>query len=910
MGRKNLILYCAALLAANFIFPFGAKSQSETHIRCYTVENEQSRRLANPSLQTDAQFEAWMADQIRELKKNPSPRGATRVIPTVVHVIYSNSTENISDAQIQSQIDVLNEDFQRLNPDTTNTPAGFKPAAANCDIEFCLAALDPNGGPTNGIDRIPMSGSPFGTNTIDNTIKPATVWDPTQYFNLWVVNMSGGILGYAQFPEAAGLSGIGTGNGSANTDGVVVTYYSVGRPPQNPFNGAYNGGRTATHEIGHWLGLRHIWGDGGCGVDDFCADTPTSDNSNFGCPTNHVACNSVDMVQNYMDYTDDNCMNIFTNDQKSRMDVVLANSIRRQSLLTSTVCTPAPVINYLGAQQTVVESGVDGTQDCRGYVDIDLTLRIGLAPVGDAHVQVTIQAGTATLGLDYDTLNASVDFLTGATADQHVTVRIYDDGEIESPEDLTVGIVVTGNTDATAAPAASYTIHIEDNDHDPAAGIILQLFTENFENGLNGWSVGNVNGPNQWKIAGGSGGMSGAGSAYITRNSGTSNTYRRSQSASSRLISPMIDATGYSAITLDFLWHCDGEFANGIPVDYGSLSYSLDGVTFINFLGNTFASPFVNQPANTTQHVNLPAAVDGQQFYLGFDWQNDANNQGNNPPFAVDDIVVSAGLPIAIETQLNALDEQYLGPNATVYWYDNTTGDVLVGIENLSSHDYGCTSVTIDRAGTGASLYEFPGIGEAVTNKSYLITPANNNPSGQYRIKLYFTDAEISGWESTTSQSRNDAVVVKSGGPISNVTPSTPNGNGNTNYYSLITNRGAYGVSDFFIQGEFNTGFSGFAAGIPEGFVARDGQISAGQARIFPNPFSQTFRVELDLNQPETIHMALVDVLGNQIGQWHKQGVAGKQQISSDPNLKLSPGIYFLHLSAGKLDQTFKLISL
>jgi PKD repeat protein len=115
---------------------------------------------------------------------------------------------------------------------------------------------------------------------------------------------------------------------------------SIGRAPANPFSGTYNAGRTATHEVGHYLGLRHIWGDGGCSVDDYCGDTPNSDAANYGCPTTHVSCGSLNMVQNYMDYTDDNCMNIFTADQRTRMRTVMENSPRRSNLRTSPVCQP------------------------------------------------------------------------------------------------------------------------------------------------------------------------------------------------------------------------------------------------------------------------------------------------------------------------------------------------------------------------------------------------------------------------------------------------------------------------------------------------------------------------------------------------------------------------------------------
>lgn len=310
----------------------------EPIIRCFTVENEQQMREMGQKIETDAQFELWMAQKLSEYQENVRPELEVYMIPVVFHILWRTEVENISELQILSQMDVLNEDFGRYNADTVNTPLGFQPVAANTGIQFCLAQRNPQGNPTNGIIRYNYpTGTTFSTSFINNTVKPATSWNPNDYLNIWVAPMSGGILGYAQFPTGSGLPGL-TGSGAANTDGIVLLHTSVGRPPANPFSGIYNGGRTATHEVGHYLGLRHIWGDGGCNVDDFCNDTPVSDASNYNCPTTHVSCTTVDMVQNYMDYTQDNCMNLFTLNQTDRMRVVMQNSPRRASLRTSLGC--------------------------------------------------------------------------------------------------------------------------------------------------------------------------------------------------------------------------------------------------------------------------------------------------------------------------------------------------------------------------------------------------------------------------------------------------------------------------------------------------------------------------------------------------------------------------------------------
>jgi PKD repeat protein len=330
-------------------------------VRCYTTEMQQALRNEGKLQESDAEFEQWIAGRIAAMR-NEGGIESEYVLPVVVHIIYQteNNPWNISDAQVFSQMEVLNEDFLRTNPDTTNTPVAFQPAAVNTGISFCLAQRDPQGNPTTGIIRHAFPNTTtWSSGAFNSTVKPATIWDPTKYMNVWVANLSGGVLGYAQFPTGSGLPGL-SGGTNANTDGIVLLYTSVGRPPFNPFPSVYNRGRTATHEVGHYLGLRHIWGDGGCSVDDFCADTPPSDASNFGCPVTHVSCGNVDMVQNYMDYTDDACMNIFTADQKARMIAVMQNSPRRLTLPTSLSCLPPVQRPMAGFAQTADSICVGG----------------------------------------------------------------------------------------------------------------------------------------------------------------------------------------------------------------------------------------------------------------------------------------------------------------------------------------------------------------------------------------------------------------------------------------------------------------------------------------------------------------------------------------------------------------------
>lgn len=317
-------------------------------IRCASTGYEKYLQDTDPKRLTDAQFEAWINPLIENAKLNKSQNGGIVTIPVVVHVIHSGEAygtgANITDEQVQSQITVMNQDFRRM----AGTP-GFNTTAVGADtmIQFALAKVDANGNPTNGIDRVNLCYPDWSTGNINGYVKPLTIWAPTQYMNMWSVNFSDNtLLGYAQFPSNSGLGGLNTSGGAANTDGVVANYSTFGSTDFGafPMNAPYDKGRTMTHEVGHFLGLRHIWGDANCG-NDFCADTPTAHTANYLCNTNIVGCTEgeIEMVRNYMDYTNDTCMNIFTQNQKDRITAVMNNSPRRVELKTSTKDVAIPL---------------------------------------------------------------------------------------------------------------------------------------------------------------------------------------------------------------------------------------------------------------------------------------------------------------------------------------------------------------------------------------------------------------------------------------------------------------------------------------------------------------------------------------------------------------------------------------
>lgn len=336
MNTTAIRLLVLLLLAVGYF------SSAQAQQRCGTMPYR--------STPQQARFEKWIQEKVQQKRARTAQQwveGPVYQIPVVVHVVHQGEPvgegSNISLEQIEDQIRILNEDFRRQNADTTNTQELFRPLAADARIEFVLARQDPNGLPTNGVVRVVGTQNSYRISD-GAELGALSQWNPENYLNIWTTRISGGILGFAQLPisDQPGLEGASF---NSLTDGVVIDYLSFGSV--GSLRERYNGGRTTTHEVGHYLGLRHIWGDGNCDVDDFVEDTPLQANSYDFCPSGEaISCGSPDMYDNYMDLTDDACMNIFTEGQALRMRTVLENSPRRASLLVSPGLTaPRPIVD-------------------------------------------------------------------------------------------------------------------------------------------------------------------------------------------------------------------------------------------------------------------------------------------------------------------------------------------------------------------------------------------------------------------------------------------------------------------------------------------------------------------------------------------------------------------------------------
>ena len=301
---------------------------------CGTTEYLNHCKAQNPALAGEMEK---TNERLHQLEATPQKNRQLITIPVVVHVLYQNAEQDISDQQIFSQIDVLNEDYRKLNANASSIPAAFSSIAADCEIQFCLAARSPQGLASNGITRTQTSVSAFSLNDAmkRSTTGGVDAWPTDKYLNIWVCNLANNLLGFATLP----------GTVIPALDGVVIGYKFFGR--NTPLGGNYNKGRTATHEIGHWLNLIHIWGDDDnasdpCSGSDQVTDTPNQEGSNFQCPSYpSPSCgNTSDMFMNFMDYTYDQCMNMFTTGQKTRMQNTI--SLQRSGLLTSYGCLGVP----------------------------------------------------------------------------------------------------------------------------------------------------------------------------------------------------------------------------------------------------------------------------------------------------------------------------------------------------------------------------------------------------------------------------------------------------------------------------------------------------------------------------------------------------------------------------------------
>jgi hypothetical protein len=412
------------------------KENSPAHRTCGTMENYEFLKATRPNYEKEViEYNNMLEAYIKKEQHNTQRTAAPIIVPVVIHILYQNATENISDLRATEQVTVLNEDFQKQNADTTLIPALFKPLAGSMDVEFVLAQRDPNGNPTNGIVHKATTVATFSTNNAvkSNAQGGDDAWDVSRYVNIWVCDLGNSLLGYGEFP-AGSLS---------NTWGLVLNYRYTGKTGATA---PFNKGRTGTHEFGHCFNLRHIWADEpNCAQDDNVTDTPQQKGENYGIPTfpqgtgaTGGCCSAAatsSMFMNFMDYTDDAGMQMFSIGQSTRMNAVLntapynilqssnghipvvlvANdaSIFNVTSPTGTLCAGPinPVATFKNTGSTTltsctinynIDGGTNSTMPWTGSLASLATTTINLPPI-------IVTAGTHTLNVFTSNPNGATD---------------------------------------------------------------------------------------------------------------------------------------------------------------------------------------------------------------------------------------------------------------------------------------------------------------------------------------------------------------------------------------------------------------------------------------------------------------------------------------------------------------------
>lgn len=638
-------------------------------VRCETDENDQELH-GQMGWSGRASFFQWLD---RQMAARPELRAAQAAqiisLPVIVHVIHDGeepgTRSNLSQAQIYSQLEVLNEDFRRM----AGTP-GFNedPVGADIQIEFCPARVDPDGQILEepGIHRINrrtrgFPAPPYSRFFLKSDLMPLTIWDPEKYINIWVCDADNErgqvLLGFAQYPNASSLSGIPANNGLAQTDGIVINYKAFGREGSLLF--PFIGGRTTTHEMGHYLGLMHVWGedgqdDGGCEIDDYCLDTPPSDGPVYGCPDNLLLCGARSMVENYMQYTDDGCMNIFTQDQKARILAVLQLADRRKTLLSSNVCAQPAAPPVARFEATASRSCTETTLQ---FYDRSLNLPHSWS-------------WRFTGGKPYtsDEPNPQVRYDEPGIYDVTLTVK-----NAYGEDVYTLYNAVTVRSDSRAA-----------------------FFRQDFESGFSGWTVVNPDQELGWEVK--SVGGSRRGDKALTINGYLYNNPGQKD----RLLSPIIDLSGKKSVWMAF----DHAYRRSTPLDKDSLVVyaSTDGGRsyphrLLALGGTSLATgqddPYEFVPLNPQDWChggqdNLPCNLldlspfDGTpEFRLSFEFINDNGNS-----LFLDNIALTSVCNGETPTPLRPLIRQEIGvypnPGKDQFWIDlSALGEQNIQIQVL-----------------------------------------------------------------------------------------------------------------------------------------------------------------------------------------------------------------------------------
>lgn len=711
---------------------------------------------------SSGEFEIWVQQKIQQERLNrrqaENAQPPIYEIPIVVHVLHKGEAlgtgVNLSYDRIKGQIDSLNADFRRTNADAINTPSVFQSVAADVEIQFVLAKQDPDGNPSNGIVRKRSERNSYLPSSHKTNLRSESYWSPENYLNIYVIDLIS-FLGFASFPNT-NLDGIDFEDDDNLLDAILIDYQYFGVNPNASSFESY--GRTLTHEVGHYLGLRHIWGDGGCGEDDFVDDTPPADTNNGGLdspctfpnPDDNTICETDEMFQNYMDYTDDICMNLFTAGQKSRMRTVMENSPRRVSLISSPgLSEPTRFSNNLA----ITEITSPKFAECNNIITPEFKVsNFGTNEVTTFEAELTID------GLLIQTMNYTTTLLPLTTDAFFFPLQNI----ISPPSEVEINITnVNGGSDENVSNN-SLTKNIT------WTSSIGLPYSENFE-GSN-TILGRTGTLEPWEVV--TAPRTSAGNQALKFKSFQNNTSNGEQTI---IKTPIFDLSGFNSAELNFSYsHATliGGFWDGLVV-----KVSTDcGKTFG---GNLLFSQFGDQlsmnkqsassytPSDQTDwqdaSINITpyAGIDGVQFaFIG------SNGGGNN--IYLDDIeVFQTNLnandisPIEIQAPVvTCLDEtlislkirnvgfQTINSFQTEYSLNDLAGDSTFSGLNIASGQFQTFKIKVDNLIQGENNFNIKTTlinnvqDESNLNDSLSVTIIRNFDEDEYPLKVNFESAD------------------------------------------------------------------------------------------------------------------------------------------------------------------------